>query len=125
MVCMMGATRPWIERRTKEQTDLRMFVYASIHLETENDCAASFVYIASVSCCARINREMMRPASDEMSSEFVMASPAVCALAVPRHRHSVFMIIPQLFIASYNTKLSIRFRLTRHLSLSRYAHFTN
>lgn len=67
------------EEDEREQSDLRLFVYASIHLETENDRPASFVYIASVSCCARINREMMRPAPGEMSSEPVMASLGVCA----------------------------------------------
>lgn len=44
-------------------------------------------YIALVSCCARINREMMRPASGEMSSEPAIASWCTrCGIDVPFSR---------------------------------------
>lgn len=46
----------------KERTDPRVFVYRVYSSGNGKRSHPPVVYIASISCCARINREMMRPA---------------------------------------------------------------
>lgn len=64
-----GVARPQIERRAKERNRS-----AGVCVRVYSSGNGKRSYIASVSCCARINREMMRPPPGEMSSEPVMAS---------------------------------------------------
>lgn len=107
------------ERRERKSELIRGCLCTRLFIWKRKTIASPLVCIASVSCCAGINREMMHPAPGEMSSGPVMAS---CTRSLaPRYRRSVFTIIPQLFIASRykitdSTSIHfIHFKLTRYL----------